>query len=105
MSHPYALSCRIRWGLSAGASTAMLAVVCLLAALSATGLKHSASSSREAVSGVASPSLVKLAGTHPGRSVEAIVQFDNGTSQSTANGLVRAAGGRVIGELPIINGL
>jgi serine protease AprX len=105
MNAPLALPCRIRWGLSAGASTAMLAVLVVLAALSATGLKHTAAASSEATTGVASPSLVRLADKHPGRSVEAIVQFENGVTPGGARKIVRAAGGRVTGELPIINGL
>jgi serine protease AprX len=103
MSHPLALPCRIRWGLSTGASTAMLAVLVVLAALSATGLERTSASN--AVAGVSSPSLVRLADAHPGRSVEVIVQFENGVSQSGAQKFVRSNGGRVTGELPIINGL
>jgi serine protease AprX len=105
MSISLALSHRIRWGLTAGASTAMLALLVVLATLPATGLSHSATASSEAVSGIASAPLVRLAANHPGRSVEAIVQFENGVSPSNAHKLVRANGGRVTGELPIINGL
>jgi serine protease AprX len=105
MSISLALPHRIRWGLTAGAATAMLAVLVVLATLSATGLNGTAAGSREAVSGIASAPLVRLADKHPGRSVEAIVQFDNGVSSSSAHKLVRANDGRVIGELPIINGL
>jgi serine protease AprX len=83
----------------------MLAVLVVIATLSATGLGHSAAASNEATSGIASTPLVRLADKHPGRSVEAIVQFENGVSPSSAHKLVRANGGRVTGELPIINGL
>jgi serine protease AprX len=104
MSHPFALPCRIRWGLSAGASTAMLAVlVVLAAAFSAPGFTRSPATSK--ATGVASAPLVRLAGAHPRQRVEAIVQFENGASPSSARGSVRAEGGRVTGELPIINGL
>jgi len=102
MSISLALPYRIRWGLTAGAATAMLAALVVLAT---TGLNHTAAGSREAASGIASAPLVRLADEHPGRSVEAIVQFDNGVSASSAHKLVRANDGRVIGELPIINGL
>ena len=104
MSHPYVLPCRIRWGLSAGASTAMLAVLVVLAAFSAAGL-HRGTGSAEAASGVASPSLVRLAERSPAARVEAIVQFDNGIAPAQARKLVHATGGRVTGDLPIINGL
>jgi serine protease AprX len=105
MSISLALSHRIRWGLTAGASTAMLALLVVLATLPATGLSHGTTASSEAGSGIASAPLVQLAANHPGRSVEAIVQFENGVSPSNAHKLVRANGGRVTGELPIINGL
>jgi serine protease AprX len=105
MSISLALSHRIRWGLTAGASTAMLALLVALATLPATGLSHSTTASSEAGSGIASAPLVRLAANHPGRSVEAIVQFENGVSPSKAHKLVRANGGRVTGELPIINGV
>jgi serine protease AprX len=105
MSISLALSHRIRWGLTAGASTAMLALLVVLATLPATGLSRSTTASSEAGSGIASAPLVRLAANHPGRSVEAIVQFENGVSPSNAHKLVRANGGRVTGELPIINGL
>ena len=105
MSISLALPHRIRWGLTAAASTAMLALLVVLASLSATGVGTSATASSEAVSGIASTPLVQLAAKHPGRSVEAIVQFENGVSPSNAHKLVRANGGRVTGDLPIINGL
>jgi serine protease AprX len=104
MSHPFALPCRIRWGLSAGASTAMLAVlVVLAAAFSAPGFTKSPAASR--ATGVASAPLVRLADARPHQRVEAIVQFENGVTPSSARSAVRAEGGRVFGALPIINGL
>jgi serine protease AprX len=103
MTHSLALPHRIRWGLTATASTVVLAAFVALATVAATGIGHSAS--REATSGIASAPLVQLADKHPGRSVEAIVQFENGVSQSRAQEAVRDSGGRVIGELSIINGL
>jgi serine protease AprX len=105
MSISLALPYRIRWGLTAAASTAMLAVLVVLASLSATAPKSGAAVSNEASSGIASAPLVRLADKHPGRPVEAIVQFDNGVNSPNAHRLVRANGGRVTGELPIINGL
>jgi serine protease AprX len=104
MSHPLALPCRIRWGLSAGASTAMLAVlVVLAAAFSAPSFTKNPASSK--ATGVASTPLVRLADAHPAQRVEAIVQFENGVSLAGARGSVRSEGGRVIADLPIINGL
>jgi len=103
MSFSPALPYRIRWGLTTAASFVMLAVLVVLATLSATGLNHAAS--HEATTGIASAPLVRLADTHPGRSVEAIVQFENGVGPARAHQLVRANGGRVTGELSIINGL
>jgi serine protease AprX len=104
-SYPFALPCRIRWGFSAGAAVAMVASGVLLAVVTAFGLISTPTASSQAASGVASPSLVRLAGTHPGRSVEAIVQFENGVTVSDARSIVRSTGGRVTGQLPIINGL
>ena len=103
MSFSPALPYRIRWGLTAAASVAMLAVLVVLATLSTTGLGNAAS--HEATTGIASAPLVRLADQHPGRSVEAIVQFENGVGRARAHQVVRANGGRVTGELPIINGL
>jgi serine protease AprX len=81
----------------------MLAVLLLLAtAFTATATRGSGNTD---VAGVASPALVKLAGAQPSKPVEAIVQFENGVSRSSAGKLVSSDGGRVIGELPIINGL
>jgi serine protease AprX len=105
MSISLALPYRIRWGLTAAASTAMLAVLVVLATLSAPAPKSSAAASNEATSGIASAPLVRLADKHPGRPVDAIVQFENGVNSPNAHGLVRTNGGRVTGELPIINGL
>ncbi len=104
-SGPLALPCRIRWELSAGASTVMLAVLLVLAtAFTHSGIVTRSTGTSDAA-GVASPSLVQLAGTQPNKPVEAIVQFENGVSRSSAGKLVSADSGRVIGELPIINGL
>jgi serine protease AprX len=105
MSHPLALPCRIRWSLTNGASLAIVAATALLAAVSVIALTHSTTASSEAATGIASPSLVRLADNHPGRSVEVIVQFQNGVDVSVAHTLVRSNGGRVTGDLPIINGL
>ena len=105
MSHPFALPCRIRWSLTNGASLAIVAATALLAAVSVIALTHSTTASSEAATGIASPSLVRLADNHPGRSVEVIVQFQNGVDVSVAHKLVRSNGGRVTGDLPIINGL
>jgi serine protease AprX len=49
--------------------------------------------------------LTQLASRHPSRQVEVIIQLQPGTNPSAGGSLVRAAGGSVIGKLPIINGL
>ena len=70
----------------------MLAVVVVLALVATAA-------SSQATSGIASAPLAQLADEHPGRSVEAIIQFENGVSPSSAHQLVRANRGRVTGEL------
>ena len=55
--------------------------------------------------GGASPALVKLAAAQPGKQVEAIVQFKAGVEPGEARQLVRSNGGRVTGDLHVINGL
>jgi serine protease AprX len=52
-----------------------------------------------------SPSLSDLADRHPRRQVEVIVQLDAGTKPAAGRDAVRSLGGRVTGDLHIINGL
>jgi serine protease AprX len=50
------------------------------------------------------PALAQLAAERPSATIEAIVQLGSGTTASEGRALVRAAGGDVIRELPIIGG-
>jgi serine protease AprX len=49
--------------------------------------------------------LTQLASRHPNRQVEVIIQLRPGSSPSAGDSLVSSAGGSVIRDLPIINGL
>src|SRR3954452_15732339 len=49
--------------------------------------------------------LAQLASRHPNRQVEVIIQLRPGASLAGGDGLVSSAGGTVIRDLPIINGL
>ena len=100
---------RVRWGFSAFSAVALLiAAVSLSLVFAQTGVSTPTSDLPPAAAtldGGASPALVKLAGTKPGTQVEAIVQFETGVKPSTSRELVRTAGGRVTGDLHVINGL
>ena len=108
MSYALALPHRIRWGFSAGASTAMLALLVAAAAvLPATGLQHAntAPTAAAATEGGISPALTKLADRHPAKRIEAIVQYRKGVGPAEARRVSRAHDARVIGDLHVINGL
>ena len=100
---------RIRWGFSAFSAVALLiAAVSLSLAIAKAGAPAPTSdlpAPAATLDGGASPALVKLAGTKPATQVEAIVQFETGVKPSTSRELVRTAGGRVTGDLHVINGL
>ena len=97
---------RIRWGFSALSAALVLAVaVSLSLALSGFGPSTPARSGTAATPAGASPALSGLAANHPGKRVEAIVQFSNGVEPAAARAMVRDAGGRVTGDLHVINGL
>ena len=100
---------RIRWGFSAICAVALLtAAVSLSFVLPSAGVTTSPANGHPAAAtldGGASPALVKLGATQPGKPVEAIVQFKTGVEPSAQRQLVRAAGGRVTGDLHVINGL
>jgi serine protease AprX len=114
MAHSVLLFCRIRWGLSlfsrirwgfhASSSVLLVAVVALTTQLPAT-TELSSSAADASKSGVVSPSLAKLAANDPDRSVEAIVQLHRQIDPASVREAVNAAGGRVTGELDVINGL
>jgi serine protease AprX len=100
---------RIRWGFCAISAVALLiAAVSLSSALTPAGVPSSPANGHPAAAtmdGGASPALVKVAAAKPGKQVEAIVQFKTGVEPSAARQLVRMNGGRVTGDLHVINGL
>ena len=97
---------RIRWGFWAASSVVLLAfAVTLSLALASVGSPNVSQSRAAALPGGASPALVELAGKRPEKPVEAIVQFQPGTKPGQARDIVRAAGGRVTGDLHVIHGL
>src|SRR5215213_6026691 len=51
------------------------------------------------------PALTHVAAKHPNRQVEVIIQLRPGASPSAGGAAVSSAGGTVIEELPIVNGL
>jgi serine protease AprX len=69
------------------------------------GSSGSAPAAGPAVSPGPSPALTQIAGKHPRERVSVIVQLRPGTDAQAARSLVRSHGGRVLDELPIINGL
>ena len=95
-----------RW-MVAATLAAILSFASVLALQSGSGLTAGASgSSAQAAASSTSPSpLAELAASQPNRQVEVIAQLAPGTDPAVGHSLVRAAGGDVIGELPIINGL
>ena len=100
---------RIRWGFSAFSAVALLiAAVSLslfIAKIGAPAPTSDLPPRAATLDGGASPALAKLAGTKPATQVEAIVQFETGVKPSTSRELIRTAGGRVTGDLHVINGL
>ncbi len=100
---------RIRWGFCALSAVALLiASVALSFALATAGAPAPTSDLPPAAAtfdGGSSPALAKLAGTKPGTQVEAIVQFKADVAPRETRQIVRTAGGRVTGDLHVINGL
>jgi serine protease AprX len=100
---------RIRSGFSAICAAALLTVaVSLSLAITTAGVPTSPGNGHPAAAtldGGASPALVKLAAAQPAKQVEAIVQFKTGVEPAAARRMVRSAGGRVTGDLHVINGL
>jgi serine protease AprX len=102
---------RIRW-MTALASAAVVALV-LTVVLSATSgqlrtLVPGTSAPAAAPAGSSAPldpRIATLAQQHPGRAIQAIVQFNAPVSEARAEADAARAGGRVIGNLPIIHGL
>jgi serine protease AprX len=100
---------RIRWGFSAFSAVALLVAAVSLSFVIAKAFAPAPTSDlpprAATLDGGASPALAKLAGTKPAAQVEAIVQFETGVKPSTSRELVRTNGGRVTGDLHVINGL
>ena len=97
---------RIRWGFWASSSVALLAVVVSLSlALTSLGAPAASQNGTAATPAGASPALTELAAQRPGARVEAIVQFGPAVEPAAARALVRGTGGRVTGDLHVINGL
>ena len=73
------------------------------------GLRSAPDLSGSSAAGLPAPhiqaALTQLAYLHPNRQVEVIVQLRPGASPAAGDSLVSSAGGSVIRELPIINGL
>ena len=100
---------RIRWGFSAFSAVALLiAAISLTLASPRASVSPSPANGHPAAAtfdGGASPALVKLAAAKPGKQIEAIVQFKAGVELRDQRTLVRSSGGRVTGDLHVINGL
>ncbi len=105
---------RIRW-MSAFVLSAFLALALGVALHASGGLSSSLSSGSDAApaspppaassSTALDPRIAGLAARHPRSTVQAIVQFRAGVSVERARWAVAHAGGRVFGELHIINAL
>src|SRR5439155_1365819 len=80
-------------------------VVALRSAQTLTPGVPGASSPSTTAATKASPTLSRLAASHPGRQVEVIVQLRAGTGAATGRALVRSAGGTVTQQVPLIHGL
>jgi len=100
-----AVSPRLGRGLWASISVAFVATAVLFSLISSVGAPTASQSGTATMPGGASPALTDLAATRPGREVEVIAQFQPGVEPAQARGLVRKAGGRVTGDLHVINGL
>jgi serine protease AprX len=87
----------------AAALATILSLASFLALGSFNGAVAGSATAEAAADGSTSP-LAKLAASHPGRSVEVIVQLRAGTDPARADSLAAAAGGVVERQLPIING-
>jgi serine protease AprX len=100
-------SLRIRWGMWNASAVALVAAVCVFAtlALATAKVTGAGSATPSADTAKASPALLKLADGHPTQRVEAIVQLERDTTPAAGRKLVAGLGGRVTGELSIINGL
>jgi serine protease AprX len=99
---------RIRWGMTAFAAAGAILVLAIAAAAQAPVIgfgSGDAPAAGPAVSPGPTPALADAARKHPRERLQVIVQLSPGTDAQAGRELVRAHGGRVTGELSIINGL
>ena len=102
-SLPYRLH-KVAWPVGLAGLTVFMTALAL--SLSASGYGQQAGTTgNDTVTGVVSSGLAEVAGSHPSRRVEVIVQLDRGTNPRVGKDLIAAAGGHVTGELHVINGL
>src|SRR4051812_44519223 len=87
------------------AAALSFATVFALRAGSELGSGLAGGSSAGAPASHVQPGLSHIAAQHPNRPVEVIIQLRPGTSPSAGDALVSSAGGTVLRDLPIINGL
>jgi serine protease AprX len=86
-------------------AVASLAAVALLTiALASAPQGGATAQGAAAIGGGPSPVLADLAQRHPAKHIEVIVQLRQGADVAAAHALVSSAGGKVIRDLPIING-
>ncbi len=108
MTSPHLHAASWRW--IRAASVVLFASVAILAALlssSGVGGSSRVGWGDQAVSGTggtASPALAQTAAAHPAKSVEVIVQLEQGTASDAGKALIASHGGRVTRDLHIING-
>ena len=93
---------RARWAMCSAALLA--AAISLSPALPAPGDAAGPGGGAAVTPGGASPALVELTAKRPDTRVEVIVQFRPGVGPGVAREAIRAAGGRVTGDLHVING-
>ncbi len=104
MTQTVSLPHRIRWGFWPVVSAA-LTIVLMLVALQASQAGTPQFAGSEETAGTVSPRLAQIAGDNPAKRVEVIVQLERGTTPAQGAKVVAGLGGRVTGELHVINGL
>ncbi len=102
-SPPYRLH-KVAWPVGLASFTVFMTALAL--SLSGFGYgQQTGSTGNDTATGVVSSGLAEMAGSHPARRVEVIVQLDRGTNPRVGKDLISAAGGQVTGDLHVINGL
>jgi serine protease AprX len=113
MTHSIGIVERMRW-MSALLTSAVLALVATIALGAADGQVHVSTGAPSTLGGSPAlagstspldPRIANLASRSPSRSIEAIVQFDAGVGPVAAKAETKLAGGHVIAELSLIQGL